>query len=297
MDTQAKIAYNVRSAAKHGWSSSWFGCDNFDEELLEKITQFQSDHDLEADGLCGPMTYARILTEREANEDTNYIICNGENVWIDWDKTVNMYHRNGKEIPPECYSSTSGVRTPTMIVTHWDAALSADSCYRILKKRGISSHFVIDNDGTIYQMVDTQHKGWHAGNRAVNACSVGIDFSNAYYTKYQNWYVRRGFGERPIIEDAPMHGRTLEPFLGYYPVQIEAYKALLKGLNDHYGIKLECPLDEDGELLSTVDDTAAAGDFEGVVAHYHLTRRKKDTAGLELDKILEDIRNHNDGCV
>ena len=88
-----------------------------------------------------------------------------------------------------------------------------------------------------------------------------------------------------------VHGRTFDPFLGYYPVQIEAYKALLKGLGKHYGIKLECPLDGNGELLTTVDDTAAAGDFEGVVAHYHLTRRKKDTAGLELDKILEDIRN------
>ena len=146
-------------------------------------------------------------------------------------------------------------------------------------------------------MVDTQHIGWHAGIRDVNKNSIGIDFSDAYYTKYQNWYVRRGFGERPILEGVKMHGRTLDPFLGYYPVQLEAYKALVKGLSEHYGIKLECPLDENGELLSTVDDTAAAGDFEGVVAHYHLTRRKKDTAGLELDKILEDIRNHNDGCV
>ena len=297
MHIDDKIEYNVRSAHKHGWNPGWFGADDYNEELVEKITAFQEEYNLTPDGLCGPMTYARKLTERESNVDTNYIICNGENVWIDWDKTVNMYHRDGKEIPSDCYSTSSEARTPTMIVTHWDAALSADSCYRILKKRGISSHFVIDNDGTIYQLVDTQHKGWHAGNRAVNACSIGIDFSNAYYTKYQDWYVKRGFGERPIIEDAPMHGRTLEPFLGYYPVQIEAYKALLKGLHDHYGIKLECPLDEDGELLSTVDDTAAAGDFEGVVAHYHLTRRKKDTAGLELDKILEDIRNQHDGCV
>lgn len=294
MDIQAKIVYNTKSASKHGWSPIWFGVGDYNEELIEKIIEFQEKHDLEADGLCGPMTYARALTAREANVDTNYIICNGESVWIDWHKTVNMYHRDGKEIPSDCYSTSSEIRTPTMIVTHWDAALSADSCYRILKKRGISSHFVIDNDGTIYQLVDTQHKGWHAGNRAVNACSIGIDFSNAYYTKYQDWYVRRGFGERPIIEDAPMHGRTLEPFLGYYPVQIEAYKALVKGLCEHYNIKLECPLDEDGELLSTVDDTAAASDFEGVVCHYHLTRRKKDTAGLELKKILEDIKGEDD---
>jgi hypothetical protein len=65
-------------------------------------------------------------------------------------------------------------------------------------------------------------------------------------------------------------------------------------LCEHYNIKLECPLDEDGELLSTVDDTAAASDFEGVVCHYHLTRRKKDTAGLELKKILEDIKGEDD---
>ena len=265
--------------------------------MVENILKFQEEHDLDADGLCGPMTYARRLTEQEANQDTNYITCGGEKVVIEWDKTINMHHENHKRLPANCYDIRIDKRQPTMIVTHWDAALSADSCYRILKKRGISSHFVIDNDGTIYQMVDTKNVGWHAGIRSVNKASIGIDFSNAYYTKYQDWYVRRGFGERPIIENAPVHGRTLDPFLGYYPVQIEAYKALLKGLSEHYGIKLECPLDEDGELLTTVDDTAAAGDFEGVVAHYHLTRRKKDTAGLELDKILEDIRNQHDGCV
>jgi len=297
MNLADKIEYNVDSALKHGWAPTWFDAGDFDEILVEKITEFQKEHDLEPDGLCGPMTFARKLTEMEADEDTDYIICNGEKVQIDWGKTISLFHKDNKSLPSNCYANYHQTRNPTMVVTHWDAALSADSCFRILKKRGISSHFVIDNDGTIYQMVDTQHIGWHAGIREVNKNSIGIDFSDAYYTKYQNWYVRRGFGERPVLEGVKMHGRTLDPFLGYYPVQLEAYKALLKGLSEHYGIKLECPLDENGELLSTVDDTAAAGDFEGVVAHYHLTRRKKDTAGLELDKILEDIRNQHDGCV
>ena len=114
MDTQAKIEYNEKSASKHGWAPCWFGTDDFDEALIEAIKQFQLDHGLDADGLCGPMTYARALTEREANEDTNYIICNGENVWIDWDKTVNMFHRDGKELPSSCYSASSRTRTPKL---------------------------------------------------------------------------------------------------------------------------------------------------------------------------------------
>ena len=291
MDMLAKIEYNKKSARKHGWEPGWFGPDTFNEGLVKKIMEFQENHNLSGDGLCGPMTFARILTEREANLEADHIICSGQKVKLDWDKTIGLYHEDHKRLPGDCYDLRLDERVPTMIVTHWDAALSAESCFKILKKRGISSHFVIDNDGTIYQMVDTKNVGWHAGIRSVNKASIGIDFTNAYYTKYQGWYERKGFGPRPVLEGTKVHGRTLDPFLGYYPIQIEAYKALLKGLREHYGIKLNCPLDENGELLTTVDDTAAVGEFEGVVTHYHLTKRKIDTAGLELKKILEDIRN------
>ena len=80
--------------------------------------------------------------------------------------------------------------------------------------------------------------------------------------------------------------------LGYYPVQIDAFKALLKALKAHYGdaIKFECPL-RDGKLLTTVDKNAAKGKFNGVVNHYHLTKRKIDCAGLELDEILRELRD------
>ena len=66
MDMQAKIKYNKGSAQKHGWDPRWFGSDDFNVGLVERIAEFQEEHDLEADGLCGPMTYARALTEREA---------------------------------------------------------------------------------------------------------------------------------------------------------------------------------------------------------------------------------------
>ena len=58
-------------------------------------------------------------------------------------------------------------RKPTFFVNHWDVCLSADSCAKVLNKRGISVHFLIDNDGTIFQMLDTQHKAWHAGHSSI----------------------------------------------------------------------------------------------------------------------------------
>jgi hypothetical protein len=285
--------YNKKSAKKLGWDPSWFNALKFDSDLHQGIHQFQIDHDLEADGMCGPMTFHRIVAQREASpfqeedlrkKNHNHIVCAGKKVIIDWDKIDIDFMKEG------CFSIRSKTRTPTMVVTHWDAALSAKSCKRILERRGISTHFVIDNDGTIVQLVDTNHVAWHAGKRRVNKASVGIDFSNAVYTKYQKTYASRGHGWRPHVEGWRVHGRKIKPFLGFYPVQVEAYKQLLLALNRHYGIELECPLDDDGKLLTKVHSPSRRGKFKGVVNHYNLTRGKWDASGLQLDEILKDIR-------
>ena len=239
------------------------------------------------------MTYRRKVADREASpfveedlrkKNHGHIICAGEKVEIGWDKVDIDFIKEG------CFSIQRKVRKPTMVVTHWDAALSAKSCKRILERRGISTHFVIDNDGTIVQLVDTNHVAWHAGRRRVNKASVGIDFSNAVYTKYQKTYASRGHGHRPVVEGWRVHGRKIKPFLGFYPVQVEAYKQLLLALSRHYGIELECPLDDDGKLLTGVHSPSRRGKFKGIVNHYNLTRGKWDTSGLQLDEILNEIR-------
>ena len=291
-----KIRYNKRSAKKYGWEPSWFGATEFDNELIKNIKEFQELHDLKADGLCGPATYRRAYTNKlvyiDNTEDVmqteikkNRIFCNGVPISIKWDKIEISW------INDKCFSKVKNkIRKPTMVVTHWDATLSAASCKRILEKRKISTHFVIDNDGTIVQLVDTQDVAWHAGIRRVNKASVGIDFSNAVYTKYNKAYVKKGFGLRPIIDGWRVHGWRPKPFLGAYPIQIEAYKALLEALHKHYGIPMECPLDDDGNLLTGIHKPSKRAKFKGVVNHYNLSKKKWDTLGLELDKILEEIR-------
>ena len=280
-----KILYNKNSARKHGWTPGWFGAVKFDSYLIERIADFQKIHELKPDGLVGPLTFRRVFTNREAFPISDKrILCNGTMIPIEWDKVKISLLKDGT------YKKVSSRRKPSMAVTHWDVCLSAQSCKRVLEKRGISTHFVIDNDGTIVQLVDCNDIAWHAGIRKVNNVSIGIDFSNAYYTKYQSTYIKNGHGERPVLRDTEVHGQTLKPHLGYYPAQILAYKALLQFLNKTYGIELKCPLNTRGNLLTTVHEGSSKGLFSGVVCHYHLTKRKIDTAGLELKRIIEEIK-------
>ena len=95
-----KIFYNQASAKQLGWEPMWFGCKDFNNELIKKIKEFQSQYpDLKCDGLCGPTTYRRLLTDREykisllhsKNKNLeNYIICNNEKVPIFWNKVPSL---------------------------------------------------------------------------------------------------------------------------------------------------------------------------------------------------------------
>ena len=217
---------------------------------------------------------------------------NGKFYDIDWDKVVLWDDREGFKSVPGSYTNYGGEqdRSPTMFVNHWDVCLSAESCAKVLNKRGISVHFCIDNDGTIYQLLDTQHAAWHAGGRTWNHKSIGVEISNAYYPKYQDWYVKNGFGERPVWDDVRVHGKKQAPFLGFYPQQLSALKALWNAINDATGIPLECPTDNNGELVKTVASRCENSPFKGFVNHYNLTKRKIDCAGLDLVELLDEAR-------
>jgi len=242
-----------------------------------------------------PEKNREIITEKEAKEislerpeELKFIICNGKKSVIDWPDVITFNEPEGFLMPRNCYKKPRTERVPTMLVAHWDMCLSSKSCFNVLKKRELSVHFCIDNDGTIYQLMDCNDVAWHAGNRKVNNNSLGVEISNAYYPKYQDTYRTQGFGPRPWYRNAQVHGETLQPFLGFYPVQVEAFKALAKALHKAYDIPLVAPMD--GESLSTniVSDVQQAT-FKGVLSHYHVTTRKIDCAGFELDKILKEI--------
>ena len=290
-----KNRYNRKSAQKYAWDPSWFGATSFDDHLIKNIKDFQKSNNLVVDGLCGEMTYRRAYTTRQMlqvpdeevdySDNDKFIYCDGYKKRIKWDKVKTSW------LPDNCYKKQTKYRVPTMVVTHWDAALSAASCKRILEKRKISTHFVIDNDGTIYQTLDMQHGGWHAGSERVNRASVGVEISNAYYTKYQDWYERNGFGPRPLIDDAWVHGVKLKEHLDFYPVQIEALKALWKAIHKAAEIPYDTPKSQFGTTSTKYEQDVKYGAFSGFISHYHVSKNTIDCAGLDIVKLLEQVKD------
>ena len=289
-----KDFYNEASAAKLGWDPSWFGLTEYDSRLVKKIRAFQREIGLKADGMLGPVTFRRLVAHREAEEEyennvtfepgEKAILYKGKKYPIKWDKVILPSDPNGLQ-HTSGYTPSKRKRNVSMFVTHWDVCLNSRTCYKILQKRGISIHFAIDNDGTIYQFLDMNDIGWHASSRTINRKAVGVEISNAYYPKYQNWYKKNGFGERPMITDASVHGKPMKPFMDFYDVQKEALKALMEAVHNALGIPLETPEEQ------TVSKEVRSGKFKGFVHHYHCIKSKIDCAGLDLKPILEEIKN------
>ena len=295
-----KIKYNKESSAKLGWLPSWFGCDKFDQKLVDAIAKWQKDNGIEDDGLCGPGTYRRVYTERESqidefkpdlvpNKDESFIVYHGNFLPIEWPKVVLWSEDKGLKLD-KGFSPYTDKREIKMFMNHWDVCLNSKSCNSVLEQRGISVHFLLDNDGTIYQTMDMNHAAWHAGDRTLNHNTVGVEISNAYDLKYQAWYKKNGFGERPVIDGETVHGVKLKPFTGFYDIQIQALKALWKAIHLGLGIPYECPVDDKGETLKEVSSDVENGKFKGFVSHYHATKRKQDCAGLDIRKLLNEIK-------
>lgn len=295
-----KHFYNQSSSEKLGWKPDWFGegLEDFDDQLLEAIKKWQADHDLKADGLCGPGTFRHLWTAREDEiskhepviiKRQQHIVHNGNFTPIKWDKVVLWTDEGGYECKEGTYSSYAGKpdRKPHYFVNHWDVCKSTKSMAKVIAKRGISIHFGIDLDGTIYQLLDTQHAAWQAGKRLWNHDSIGVEICNPYYEKYQD-----KDNPRPVIKDGEVHGTKMKPFMGFYPVQIEALTALWAAIHEATGIPLEVPLEDNGEQVKGVDSRCEASKFSGFINHYNLTRRKIDCAYPSLD-MVEILKNAN----
>jgi len=79
-------------------------------------------------------------------------------------------------------------RRPRIIVLHHTAMDSAQGALRVLQTRNsggpVSSHYLIGDDGRLYQLVSEQARAWHAGGSRwagisdLNSTSVGIELDN-----------------------------------------------------------------------------------------------------------------------
>jgi N-acetylmuramoyl-L-alanine amidase len=70
----------------------------------------------------------------------------------------------------------------TLVLHH--TAQPLDVSLELLRFGQVSSHYLVDENGDIYRLVDEERVAWHAGlswwghRRSLNACSIGIEIVN-----------------------------------------------------------------------------------------------------------------------
>jgi N-acetylmuramoyl-L-alanine amidase len=171
-------------------------------------------------------------------------------------------------------------------VVHHDGCPTARDCFNVLhNERGLSCHFLLDNDGTIYQTVDLAFMAFHAAG--FNASSVGIELCNrGDAKKWPDFYSKKK--QKRDVTTCRIHGHTYLAF-DYTKPQYEAFKALVRGLVRALpNLPPEYPQDSPGRQSWGVLNGVQG--FAGLLGHYHTTRRKWDPGPFDFKKFCESIR-------
>jgi N-acetylmuramoyl-L-alanine amidase len=139
---------------------------------------------------------------------------------------------------PNAY--TKDVAPVELVVIHYTAAGSASGSAKWLcdPQAKASAHFVIERDGRVWQLADTDHRTWHAGGpssswngRRVNSRSIGIELANWGPIDALRMQVHTGApykGPPPFID---VDGKAWEP---YPPAQLQAAENIVRWLAGLY---------------------------------------------------------------
>jgi N-acetyl-anhydromuramyl-L-alanine amidase AmpD len=85
------------------------------------------------------------------------------------------------------HEERKGGRTPDMLLLHYtgmQSSLAALARLRDENEPRVSSHYLIDDEGTIIQLVPEVRRAWHAGLASwagesdINSCSIGVEIAN-----------------------------------------------------------------------------------------------------------------------
>lgn len=201
-----------------------------------------------------------------------------------------------REKDPKHPSLESVQKVIKKFVLHHDGVNSSRTCWNVLhNERGLSCHFLIDNDGTIYQTLDLAFMGFHAAK--YNIDSIGVEFCNRGDAKKDyNYYAKQGVNRPTKL--CKINGYTYDAW-DFTPAQYAAMQelaaVLVRWLPE---LPLEYPTEPGSskpswDTLGPVDalgDSFPAMEFKGYLAHYHLTRRKWDPGPFNFQEFIDKLR-------
>jgi N-acetyl-anhydromuramyl-L-alanine amidase AmpD len=133
-----------------------------------------------------------------------------------------------------CWALSALQKVVDQFVLHYDACGLSQLCFQALHSRGLSVHFLLDIDGTVYQTLDLQERALHA--TIANDRSIGIEIANigAYPAEAAEpldaWYARESGGRVALTVPARLMGlRVLTPDFRGRPAQPKPVTGSVQG--------------------------------------------------------------------
>jgi N-acetyl-anhydromuramyl-L-alanine amidase AmpD len=200
------------------------------------------------------------------------------------------------------YSARAGLaaRTPTalaqlvsQLVLHLDGCVNSRSCFYSMHDLprpdggcGLSAHFMIDADGTIYQTLDVLERAWHAEQE--NSISVGVEICNRGDAgRNELDRLPADYRTRPV-KDVVLNGHHIRAF-EFRPEQYESVIALARALVRTLPRIRPAVPERGGEPIT--EALHAPLTFEGIVGHFHvdLARQKWDPGAFDWQRLLRAL--------
>ncbi|HUJ62086.1 MAG TPA: N-acetylmuramoyl-L-alanine amidase [Kofleriaceae bacterium] len=198
---------------------------------------------------------------------------------------ASYYSSPGKEPPIEAAKAVI-----KQFVVHHDGCNSAEMCFDVLQnERGLSVHFMLDNDGTIFQTIDLALMAYHAAEW--NVASIGIEMCNRGDAKLDpNYYASGRFGPKRTIKPCKINGHTILAF-EYTEPQLRSFVALCRALTRILpNIPAEYPQSSPGVQSWATLPRDASFRFSGYIGHYHLTEQKWDPGPFDFVEHCRQLR-------
>jgi len=201
------------------------------------------------------------------------------------DKAIYRY-RQRPEIGKERNDLSVLQRIVRQLVVHHDGVDSSETCFHVLHdEKGLSAHFLIDNDGVIYQTLDLADMAFHA--TGVNSASIGVEMCNRGLVSIDPNFYNTKSPTRKRAKPVLIHGESYEMW-EYTDEQYEALACLSAHLLRIFpNLPSVAPEDESGVISTKINQPQG---FAGFLGHYHVTKDKWDPGCFDFGRLITAIR-------
>lgn len=180
------------------------------------------------------------------------------------------------------FAGKSRTKETRYVICHWTGSENAPrDVWTNMQKRKVSVHFIVAQNGDVYQCCDTDQRCSHAAESGGNDHGVGIEFiSRGHDTKVPTKGIARE------VRTETIHKRRVQ-YGSMTPSQVSTAIALTSAICRAYRLPTSVPIDvKTRGIYASVLPPLYLETFRGILGHFHLDANKVDP-GLDLLRRLD----------